>query len=41
MLKEAKADAVSFVRYEVGEGIEKQAVDFAAEVQAQVAAAQK
>ncbi|HAO91395.1 MAG TPA: elongation factor Ts, partial [Succinivibrio sp.] len=24
MLKEAKADAVSFVRYEVGEGIEKQ-----------------
>ena len=41
MLKEAKADAVSFVRYEVGEGLEKQAVDFAAEVQAQVAAAQK
>ena len=41
MLKEAKADAVSFVRYEVGEGIEKQAVDFAAEVQAQVSAAQK
>ena len=41
MLKEAKADAVSFVRYEVGEGIEKQAGDFAAEVQAQVAAAQK
>ena len=41
MLKEAKADAVSVVRYEVGEGIEKQAVDFAAEVQAQVAAAQK
>ena len=41
MLKEAKADAVSFVRYEVGEGIEMQAVDFAAEVQAQVAAAQK
>ncbi|NLK85296.1 MAG: elongation factor Ts [Aeromonadales bacterium] len=41
MLKEANADAVSFVRYEVGEGIEKQTVDFAAEVQAQVAAAQK
>ena len=40
-LKEHNADAVSFVRYEVGEGIEKQAVDFAAEVQAQVAAAQK
>ncbi|MGN0894958.1 MAG: translation elongation factor Ts, partial [Succinivibrio sp.] len=41
MLKEHNADAVSFVRYEVGEGIEKQVVDFAAEVQAQVAAAQK
>ena len=41
MLKEAKADAVSFVRLEVGEGIEKKVVDFAAEVQAQVAAAQK
>ena len=41
LIMEAKADAVSFVRYEVGEGIEKQAVDFAAEVQAQVAAAQK
>ena len=40
-LKEHNADAVSFVRYEVGEGIEKQTVDFAAEVQAQVAAAQK
>jgi elongation factor Ts len=41
MLKEHNADAVSFVRLEVGEGIEKQVVDFAAEVQAQVAAAQK
>ena len=41
MLKEKSADAVSFVRLEVGEGIEKQVVDFAAEVQAQVAAAQK
>lgn len=41
MLKEKGADAVSFVRLEVGEGIEKQVVDFAAEVQAQVAAAQK
>ncbi len=41
MLKEKNADAVSFVRLEVGEGIEKQVVDFAAEVQAQVAAAQK
>ncbi|MBE6422063.1 translation elongation factor Ts [Succinivibrio dextrinosolvens] len=41
MLKEKGAEAVSFVRLEVGEGIEKQVVDFAAEVQAQVAAAQK
>lgn len=41
MLKEHNADAVSFIRYEVGEGIEKTVVDFAAEVQAQVAAAQK
>ena len=41
MLKEHNADAVSFIRYEVGEGIEKAVVDFAAEVQAQVAAAQK
>ena len=40
-LKEHNADAVSFVRYEVGEGIEKQVVDFAAEVQAQVEAAKK
>ena len=39
MLKEKNADAVSFVRLEVGEGIEKKVVDFAAEVQAQVAAA--
>ncbi|MGN0903461.1 MAG: translation elongation factor Ts, partial [Succinivibrio sp.] len=39
MLKEHNADAVSFVRYEVGEGIEKKTVDFAAEVQAQVEAA--
>ena len=37
MLKEKNADAVSFVRLEVGEGIEKKVVDFAAEVQAQVA----
>ena len=39
MLKEKNADAVSFVRLEVGEGIEKKVVDFDAEVQAQVAAA--
>lgn len=36
LLKEAGADVVSFVRFEVGEGIEKEEVDFAAEVAAQV-----
>ncbi|MBT8145674.1 MAG: elongation factor Ts [Gammaproteobacteria bacterium] len=36
LLKEAGADVVSFVRYEVGEGIEKKEEDFAAEVAAQV-----
>ena len=41
MLKEHSADAVSFVRLEVGEGIEKAVVDFAAEVQAQMEAAKK
>ena len=41
MLKEHGADAVSFVRLEVGEGIEKKTQDFAAEVQAQMAAAKK
>ena len=35
------ADAESFIRMEVGEGIEKKADDFAAEVQAQIAAASK
>ena len=40
MLKEHGADAQSFIRMEVGEGIEKKADDFAAEVQAQIAAAQ-
>lgn len=40
MLKEHNADAKSFIRMEVGEGIEKKADDFAAEVQAQIAAAQ-
>ncbi|RUO25410.1 elongation factor Ts [Aliidiomarina minuta] len=39
LLKEAGADVVDFVRYEVGEGIEKKSEDFASEVQAQVAAA--
>jgi len=36
LLKEAGADVVSFVRYEVGEGIEKKEEDFAAEVAAQL-----
>ena len=36
LLKEAGADVVSFVRYEVGEGIEKEEEDFAAEVAAQL-----
>lgn len=36
LAKNAGASVVSFVRYEVGEGIEKAAVDFAAEVAAQV-----
>ncbi|RCU48867.1 MULTISPECIES: translation elongation factor Ts [Corallincola] len=41
LLKSANADVTNFVRFEVGEGIEKAEDDFAAEVQAQVAAAQK
>ncbi|GAA0365469.1 translation elongation factor Ts [Bowmanella denitrificans] len=41
LLKAANADAVNFVRFEVGEGIEKKTEDFAAEVQAQMAAAKK
>ncbi|MCW8128477.1 translation elongation factor Ts [Microbulbifer halophilus] len=36
LVKEAGAEVTSFVRYEVGEGIEKEDVDFAAEVAAQV-----
>jgi elongation factor Ts len=36
LLKEAGADIVNFVRFEVGEGIEKEEVDFAEEVAAQV-----
>lgn len=40
-LKQNSADAVSFVRLEVGEGIEKKEEDFAAEVAAQIAAAKK
>jgi elongation factor Ts len=41
LLQEAGADVITFVRFEVGEGIEKKSDDFAAEVQAQVAAAKK
>ena len=37
LLKAAGADVVDFVRFEVGEGIEKEEVDFAAEVAAQIA----
>lgn len=36
LAKEASADVVAFIRYEVGEGIEKEEVDFAAEVAAQL-----
>jgi len=36
LVKAADAEVVSFVRYEVGEGIEVEEVDFAAEVAAQV-----
>lgn len=38
LLKQKGADVVDFTRFEVGEGIEKQETDFAAEVQAQIAA---
>lgn len=41
LAKKAGAEIVSFVRFEVGEGIEKVEVDFAAEVAAQVAATQQ
>lgn len=36
LAKDASAEVVSFIRYEVGEGIEKEDVDFAAEVAAQL-----
>lgn len=39
ILKEKGATVTSFVRLEVGEGIEKKSEDFAAEVEAQIAAA--
>lgn len=41
LARKAGAEIVSFVRFEVGEGIEKVEVDFAAEVAAQVAATQQ
>jgi elongation factor Ts len=37
-VKKANADVAEFVRFEVGEGIEKEEVDFAAEVAAAVQA---
>ena len=37
LLQEANAEVVKFVRFEVGEGIEKEEDDFAAEVAAQLA----
>lgn len=41
LLKSKDADVINFVRFEVGEGIEKKEEDFAAEVAAQMAAAKK
>lgn len=41
LAKKAGAEIVSFVRYEVGEGIEKAEVDFAAEVAAELAASKQ
>ena len=41
LLRAAGATVTAFLRYEVGEGIEKKQADFAAEVMAQVAAAKK
>jgi elongation factor Ts len=41
LLKAAGADVVNFIRFEVGEGIEKKEEDFAAEVAAQMEAAKK
>ena len=40
LLKDAGAEVSSFIRYEVGEGIEKKQEDFAAEVMAQVGQSQ-
>ncbi|MFW8590289.1 translation elongation factor Ts [Glaciecola sp. 2405UD65-10] len=41
LLKSNGADVINFVRFEVGEGIEKKTEDFAAEVAAQMEAAKK
>ena len=41
LAKKAGAEIVSFVRFEVGEGIEREETDFAAEVAAQVAASKQ
>ena len=41
LAKKAGAEIVSFIRFEVGEGIEREEVDFAAEVAAQVAASKQ
>lgn len=41
LLKQKSADVINFIRFEVGEGIEKKEEDFAAEVAAQMEAAKK
>jgi elongation factor Ts len=41
LLEKAKAQVTGFLRFEVGEGIEKKQENFAAEVMAQVEAAKK
>ena len=41
LLKSKSADVINFIRFEVGEGIEKKSEDFAAEVAAQMEAAKK
>ncbi|MBF7072270.1 elongation factor Ts [Glaciecola sp. MH2013] len=41
LLKSKNADVINFIRFEVGEGIEKKEEDFAAEVAAQLEAAKK
>ncbi len=41
LVKSKNADVINFIRFEVGEGIEKKSEDFAAEVAAQMAAAKK